>query len=122
MTNKIFKYLNIDYRKMVAQSYLIVVGLFLVYYLALLIKERKLIRDPGEIIGKFLAMILLYAGISIVYFSFTGRTLFGESPETYNIYIFIIGFIAILWTVPELLEEFSGFNKFFEKKKKKRKS
>ena len=103
---------------MVVQSYLIVVGLFLIYYLVLLFKERKLIKEPGEIIAKFLSMVLLYAGVSIVYFSFTGKTLFGESSETYNLYIFIIGFIAILWTVPDLLEEFTGFRNFFKKKRK----
>ena len=103
---------------MVATSYIVVVGLFLLYYLVLLIKERKLIKDPGDIIAKFLSMVLLYAGVSIVYFSLTGKTLFGESAEAYNIYIFIIGFIAILWTVPDLLEEFSGFRKFFKKRKR----
>ncbi len=102
---------------MVAQAYLVVVGLFLIYYLLVLFKERKIIKDPNEIISKFLSMILLYAGISIIYFSFTGKPFLGDSVENYNLYIFIIGFIAILWTIPELLSEFSFFRKFLKNKK-----
>lgn len=76
-----------------------------------------MIHDPKEIIGKFLAISLFYAGISIIYFSITGNPLFNESKETYNIYIFIIGFIAMIWTIPELLSEFRFFKKFTKKKK-----
>ena len=81
-----------------------------------------MLHDPKEIISKFLSVILFYAGISIIYFSLTGKPFFTESTETYNLYIFIIGFVAILWTIPELLSEFKFFKKFMNgdtKKKKK---
>jgi hypothetical protein len=87
----------------------------------LLIFERKIVHDPKEIIGKFLAVILFYAGLSIIYFSFSGEPFLGESRANYDLYIFIIGFIAVLWTVPELLSEFEYFRKFMEGKKEKRK-
>lgn len=99
-------------------GFLIIIGLFVFYYLLVLFTEKKLIRDPSDILSKFLATILLYAGISLVYFSVTGKPFFGDSIETYNIYIFIIGFMALLWTIPELLEEFSFFQNFFNKKEK----
>ena len=105
---------------MISIEYLIIIGIFLIYYLFVLIKERKIIKEPGEIISKFLSVILLYAGISLIYFSLTGKTLFSASEESYNIYVFIIGFIAILWTVPELLTEFSFFQNFLKKKKRKK--
>jgi hypothetical protein len=104
---------------MISQSYLIIIGIFLLYYLTLLIIEKKMLHDPKEIISKFLSVILLYAGISIIYFSLTGKPFFTESTETYNLYIFIIGFVAILWTIPELLSEFKFFKKFMKNGKKK---
>jgi len=104
---------------MISPTSLIIVGLFLVYYLSILIFERKMIHDPAEIIGKFLAISLFYAGISIIYFSITGTSLFGVSEQTYTIYIFIIGFVAMLWAIPELLSEFKFFRKFIKEKKKK---
>ena len=97
---------------MISPTYLIIVGIFLLYYLLVLIIERKMISEPKEIISKFLAVILLYAGISIIYFSFTGKPFLSESTENYNLYIFIIGFVSILWTIPDLLSEFNFFNKF----------
>lgn len=103
---------------MISTNYLIIVGLFLFYYLAILILERKMLHDPKEIIGKFLSVILFYAGISIIYFSFTGKPFLGETQENYNLYIFIIGFVAVLWTIPELLSEFKFFNKFMNNKKR----
>ena len=106
---------------MVATGFIVIVSMFVLYYILVLVTERKLIRDPGEILSKFLSMILLYAGISIVYFSFTGQPFLGDSEEVYNIYIFIIGFIALLWTIPELLEEFHFFRRFFNPKKKVKK-
>ncbi len=103
---------------MISANYLVIVGLFLLYYLLVLIIERKMISDPKEIIARFLSMILLYAGISIIYFSFTGKAFLGDSEENYNLYIFIIGFIALLWTIPDLLSEFKFFRKFIKKGKK----
>ncbi len=102
-------------------EYLIIISVFIIYYLAILIIERRVIKEPQEIIGKFLSVILLYAGISLIYFSLTGKPFLGVSEDNYNIYIFIIGFVAILWTVPELLEEFEFFKKFGKKKRVKKK-
>lgn len=90
----------------------------MIYYLLVLLVEKKIINEPADIISKFLAVLLLYAGISLIYFSFTGKPFFSSSTENYNLYIFIIGFIAVLWTVPELLSEFRFFKKFMKKKKK----
>jgi len=104
---------------MISPTYLIIVGIFLLYYLLVLALEKKMIHDPKEIIGKFLSVILLYAGISIIFFSLTGKPFLGESEDNYNLYIFIIGFIAILWTIPELLSEFKFFRKFMNKRKRK---
>jgi len=102
---------------MISFASMIIVGLFLVYYLSILIFERRMIHDPKQIIGKFLAISLFYAGISIMYFSITGNPLLGESEQAYSIYIFIIGFVAIIWTIPELLSEFKFFRKFMKGKK-----
>jgi len=103
---------------MVDAGFGVIIGVFLIYYLLVLVFERKLIKDPEEIIEKFLSVILLYAGVSLIYFSITGKPFLNDSPETYNIYIFVIGFIAVLWTVPHMLEKFRFFNKFFKIKKK----
>ena len=102
---------------MISPEYLIIIVVFIVYYLSVLIAEKKIIREPQEIISKFLSVILLYAGVSLIYFALTGNPLLGATTETYNIYIFIIGFVAILWTIPELLEEFKWFRKFTRKRK-----
>lgn len=106
---------------MISPGYLIIVGLFLVYYLMVLLFEKRMIHDPKEIIGKFLSVILFYAGISIIGFSFTGEPFLGDSIENYNVYIFIIGFIAVLWTIPELLSEFRFFRRFMNGGRKGRK-
>lgn len=103
--------------KMISITSLIVVGLFLIYYFLVLILERKMLSDPKDIIGKFLAISLFYAGISIIYYSLTGKPLFGDSEQAYSVYIFIIGFVAIIWTIPELLSEFKFFKKFMKNKK-----
>ena len=103
---------------MISPGYLIIVGLFLFYYLLVLVFERKMIHEPKDIIAKFLAVILFYAGVSIIYYSFTGKPLLGDSDESYNLYIFIIGFVAILWTIPDLLSEFKFFRKFMKGKKR----
>ena len=102
---------------MISKTYVAIVGLFLLYYLAILFFERKILRDPKEIIGKFFSIILFYAGFSIIYFSFTGVPFLGESQDNYNLYIFIIGFVALLWTVPDLLSEFKFFRTYREKRK-----
>ena len=107
---------------MISLEYIIIISIFLIYYLAVLIKERKIIKEPQEIIAKFLSVILLYAGVSLIYFALTGEPFLGASQENYNIYIFIIGFVAILWTVPELLEEFKWFRDFVSKNKSQRHS
>ena len=100
-------------------SYLIIIILFLIYYLAIAYFEKKFISDPREVIEKFLAVILGYAGISLIYFSLTGKPLFTDSVSEYYIYIFIIGFIAVLWSVPTLLLEFKFFKRFSRMKEKK---
>ena len=102
-------------------GYMMIVGIFLLYYVFLIIVERRIIKDAGEIIQKFLSVALLYAGISLIYFSLTGKPFLGESVETYNVYIFIIGFIALVWTIPNLLFDFKYFRNFFEKKKRRKK-
>ncbi|MAG38155.1 hypothetical protein CMI45_02095 [Candidatus Pacearchaeota archaeon] len=100
-------------------SYIIIVVLFVIYYLAVLLIEKKIIDDPREIIEKFLAFALTYAGIALIYFSFTGKPFLTDTVEEYYIYIFLIGFIAILWAIPNLLSEFSFFRRFVRKGKKR---
>lgn len=99
-------------------GYLLVISVFLFYYLLLVLFERKLLHEPREIIEKFLAITLLYAGVSLIYFSLTGEPLFTSTVEEYSIYIFIIGFIASLWAIPTLLSEFRFFSRFNKKSKK----
>ena len=103
---------------MAALSYMIVVVLFVVYYLAVVISERKVMDEPREIIEKFLAFALLYAGVALIYFSFTGKPFLTDTIEEYYIYIFLIGFIALLWAIPNLLSEFKFFRNFVGKKKR----
>ena len=91
----------------------------MIYYLLVLLVEKKIINEPADIISKFLAVLLLYAGISLIYFSFTGKPFFSNSTENYNLYIFIIGFIAILWAIPNLLSEFKFFRKFTDSKRQR---
>ena len=104
---------------MIDQGYLLIVAIFLLYYFLVLIKEKVLMEDPREIIDKFLSILLLYAGISIVYFSLTGKNFLSNTEESYSVYLFIIGFIAILWTVPNLLKEFAFFRRFLNNGRKK---
>jgi len=106
---------------MIDIRYLLIIIFFLIYYLAILILERKIIEDPGKILELFLSVLLLYAGISIIYYSLTGKPFLTDSPDTYTVYVFIIGFIAILWTIPNLLSEFSFFQRFLNKSNKKKK-
>lgn len=103
-------------------GYAIIIGVFLLYYLLVLFIERDVMKEPSEIIDKFLSVILMYAGVSLIYYSVTGQPFLNDSPETYNIYIFIIGFIALLWTIPNLLEKFSFFHRFVNGKDKKKSS
>lgn len=105
---------------MVSANFIIIIVVFLIYYFLILFIEKKLLKNPKIIIEKFLSLLLLYAGISIIYFSITGKPFIGDSIESYMIYIFLIGFIAILWAIPNLLEEFSFFKDFFKKNKKKK--
>ena len=99
-------------------SYMIIVAVFLMYYVLVILLEKKFIHEPRDIIEKFLAVVLSYAGISLIYFSLTGEPLFTDSISEYYIYIFVIGFIAFLWAVPTLLKEFRFFRKFLNKGKR----
>ena len=99
-------------------TYIIIIGIFLIYYFLVLIFEKKMIQDPKNIIEKFLAVLLTYAGIALIYFSLTGRAFLADKVSDYYIYIFIIGFIAVIWAIPNLLSEFKFFKKFSKKKKK----
>ena len=87
------------------------------YYLLSFWDQRKIITDPKEILMKFLAVVFMYAGISLIYFSITGKPLLTEDVKVYNVYIFIIGFIAIIWTVPFLVKDFYFFKKLFVRDK-----
>jgi len=102
---------------MISSTYVTIIGAFLIYYIFVLVLERKMMREPTQIIRKFLSVILLYAGISIIYFSLTGEPFLSDSQQTYDLYIFIIGFIAVLWTIPDLLLEFTFFRNFMNKEK-----
>ncbi len=99
-------------------SYLVIISLFVIYYFFVLVLEKKIIDDPKEIIEKFLAVVLSYAGISLIYFSVTGKPFFGESMTEYYVYIFLIGFVAMLWAIPNLLSEFRFYKRFVKKGKK----
>ena len=101
-------------------GYIVIICAFLLYYFIILISEKRLISEPQAIIDKFLSITLLFAGISLIYYSLTGRPFLSDSADAYNVYIFIIGFIAILWTIPHLLKEFKFFRKFMRKTKKKK--
>ena len=103
---------------MIDIGFIIIIAAFIIYYLSVTFSERKLIHEPKEIITKFFSVTLLYAGISIIYYSITKQPLFGESEGSYSVYLFIIGFVAIFWTIPQLLSEFKFFRKFFKLKKK----
>ena len=99
-------------------GFLVIIGVFVIYYLAVLISEKRIMNEPKNIIDKFLSVILLYAGISIIYFAITGRPFLSDSEDSYSVYIFIIGFVALLWTIPNLLKEFRFFRKFIRKGKR----
>jgi uncharacterized protein YybS (DUF2232 family) len=99
-------------------GFLAIIIIFVSYYLILIFIEGKILQEPKEILDKFLSVLLFFAGISLIYFSLTGKVFPGDTIENYFVYIFIIGFIAVLWTVPNLLEEFSFFKKFVNKNKK----
>jgi len=102
-------------------GYFLVIFVFLIYYFLVLFFERKMINQPSEILEKFLAIALTYAGISLIYFSFTGKPFLTNSVDEYYVYVFLMGFIAILWAIPNLLSEFEFFQKFLNKKNKKNK-
>lgn len=84
----------------------------MIYYFAVLYFEKVLIQDPKVIIEKFLSVLLLYVGISTVYFALTGKPFLDDTPQTYAVYIFIIGFISLVWSTVNLLSVFSFFKKF----------
>jgi hypothetical protein len=95
-------------------GYLVIIGIFIVYYLAVIFIERRIIDDPRDIIEKFLSVVLLYAGFSLIYWSVTGIPLFATDISEYFVYVFIIGFIAFLWALPQLLLEFGFIRKFLK--------
>jgi len=76
-----------------------------------------MIHEPTAIVEKFLAVMLAYAGISLIYFSLTGKPFLTDDVSEYYVYIFIIGFIAIVWATPNLISEFSVVKKISRKKK-----
>lgn len=98
---------------------MVIVGMFLLYYLLVILAEKKLISNPTDILDKFLTILLLYVGISLVYYSITGKPFLDDTPEAYSVYVFLIGFISIVWAIPSLLKEFSFFKIFNKKEKKK---
>ena len=99
-------------------GFLIIIGIFLIYYLIVLFVEKRIISEAGQIIDKFLSILLLYAAVSIIYYSLTGQPFLSDNEDTYAVYIFIIGFVALLWAVPNLLKEFRFFNIFLKKGEK----
>lgn len=99
-------------------SFLIIIAIFIIYYFLVLFTEKKIIHEPKDIIDKFLSILLLYAGISIIYYAITGQPFLTDNEDSYAIYIFIIGFVALLWTIPNLLKEFRFFNRFLKKGKR----
>ncbi len=99
-------------------GFLIIIGIFILYYLIVLFVEKKMISEAGQIIDKFLSILLLYAAVSIIYYALTGKPFLSDNESTYSVYIFIIGFVALLWAVPNLLKEFRFFNKFLNKGKR----
>lgn len=98
-------------------SFLIIAGLFILYILVILYVEKRIIYHPEDLLEKFLAFMLLYAGISIMYYATTGRPFLNESETSYTTYLFLIGFIAMMWSIPNILSEFKFFKKYMFKKK-----
>ena len=96
-------------------GFLIIIGVFVIYYLLVLISEKRMISEAGDIIDKFLSVLLLYVAISIIYYSLTGQAFLSDNEDTYAVYIFIIGVVALLWAIPNLLKEFRFFNSFLKK-------
>jgi len=74
----------------------------------------------SSIVSKLIIVLIFGLVSSLIYFSLTGKAVFDRYINEYYIYIFIIGFIAVLWAVPNLLSEFRFF-KNFERRAKKRK-
>lgn len=101
---------------MVDFGYIIIVASFLIYYFVVLVVEHKVISEPREIFEKFLSFGLLYAGISILYYAVTGTPFLNDTERSYTLYLFIIGFMAILWTVPNILSEFKFYRRFLKRK------
>src|SRR5690606_15014039 len=97
-------------------GFVIIAGSFLIYVFLLFHKERKILSNTHDIIDKFLAFLLLYSGISIIYYSITGEPFLNDSEESYSVYLFIMGFIALIWSVPTILSEFTFFKKYLKKK------
>ncbi|MFA5856087.1 MAG: hypothetical protein WC867_01915 [Candidatus Pacearchaeota archaeon] len=100
---------------MVFGSYVFIIAVaFVVYYITVLIVEKRIMNEPKHIITRFLSVVFLYAGISLIYFSITGEVFVGDSMDNYNLYIFIMGFIAVFWALPDLLQEFTFFRKLIK--------
>ena len=91
-------------------GFLLIIAIFLLYYLLVLFLEKKIISEPKDIIDKFLSVLLLYAAISIIYYALAGKPFLSDNENSYAVYIFIIGFVALLWAIPNLLKEFRFFN------------
>ena len=102
-------------------NFLLVAMFFAFYVLVVLLVEKKIIYEPRDLLEKFLAFMLLYAGISIIYFSITGEPFLSETEASYRTYLFLIGFIAMMWSIPNILSEFTFFKQFMEDKKPKTK-
>ena len=96
-------------------GFIIIATTFTLYMLIVFLVEEKIIYEPREILEKFLALSLLYAGVSIVYYSLTGNPFLNDSETSYKAYLFLIGFIAVLWSIPNLLSEFKFFKKYMKK-------
>ncbi len=99
-------------------AFILIISVFLIYYFTVLFFEKKLISEAKDIIDKFLSVTLLYAGISLIYYSITGQPMLTDTEGSYNVYIFIMGFVAVLWTIPHLLSEYNFFRKFMRKKRR----
>ncbi|MFH1972750.1 MAG: hypothetical protein ABIJ18_04715 [archaeon] len=92
---------------------IVVIIIFLVYYITLFIDRKTIITQPKDIIMKFLAIVFLFAGVSLIYYSITGQPLLADNTQSYNVYIFVIGFIAVMWSFPFLMKEYRFFNRIF---------
>ena len=96
-------------------AYMIILAVFLIYYFLLLIFEKKILGDVKEIVLALLSIIIVYAGVALIYFSLTGKAFFGGDTADYSVYTLIIGFVSALWAIVHLLSRFKVFRKFVKK-------